>query len=74
MPTVTIDEFSLTTVPIDIHFNEQLLSSATAFTWEHHDKHYLITNWHNVSGRNPNTVSVCQTRPPNRTFCMDYST
>jgi hypothetical protein len=57
MPTlsVRIDEFSLATVPIDIHFNEQPLSNATAFTWERDDRHYLITNWHNVSGRDPNT-------------------
>jgi hypothetical protein len=50
-----IDEFSLTTIPIDLRFNEQRLSSATAFTWERDDMHYLITNWHNVSGRDPNT-------------------
>jgi hypothetical protein len=46
-----IDEFSLTTIPIDLRFNEQPLSSATAFTWERDDLHYLITNWHIVSGR-----------------------
>jgi len=50
-----IDEFSLTTIPIDLRFNEQRLSSATAFTWERDDLHYLITNWHIVSGRDPNT-------------------
>ena len=52
-----IDEFSLTTVPIDLYFNEQLLSKGTAFTWERDSKHYLITNWHNVSGRNAPSVS-----------------
>ena len=50
-----IDEFSLTTVPIDLYFNEQPLSKGSAFTWERDNKHYLITAWHNVSGRNPNT-------------------
>src|SRR5262249_21510572 len=50
-----IDEFSLTTIPIDLRFNEQPLSSSTAFTWERDDLHYLITNWHIVSGRDPNT-------------------
>jgi hypothetical protein len=57
MPTLTIriDEFSFTTVPIELHFNAQFVSKATAFTWERDDKHYLITNWHNVSGRDPNT-------------------
>jgi hypothetical protein len=42
-------------VPILLHFNEQLLSTATAFIWQRDSKHYLITNWHNVSGRDPNT-------------------
>jgi hypothetical protein len=50
-----IDEFSLTTIPIDLRFNEQPLSSATAFTWERDDMQYLVTAWHNVSGRDPNT-------------------
>jgi hypothetical protein len=52
---ITIDEFSLTTVPVSLHFNEKLVSTATAFTWQRDNKHYLITNWHVVSGRNPNT-------------------
>ena len=33
----------------------QPLSKGSAFTWERDNKHYLITAWHNVSGRNPNT-------------------
>jgi hypothetical protein len=52
---MTIDEFSLTTIPIFLRFNQTLISTATAFTWQRSDKHYLITNWHAVSGRNPNT-------------------
>jgi trypsin-like peptidase len=62
-----IDEFSLTTIPIDLRFNEQPLSSATAFTWERDDMHYLITNWHNVSGRDPNTDKhlSCTAAEPN---------
>src|ERR1700730_13381299 len=50
-----IDEFSLTTVPIELRFNETHLSHGTAFTWRDRESHFLITNWHNVSGRDPNT-------------------
>jgi hypothetical protein len=50
-----IDEFSLTTVPIEARFNQTPLWTGTAFTWQHQDSHFLITNWHNVSGRDPNT-------------------
>jgi hypothetical protein len=62
-----IDEFSLTTVPIDLYFNEQPLSKGTAFTWQHDNEHYLITNWHNVSGRDPNTDKhlSCTAAEPN---------
>jgi hypothetical protein len=52
---MTIDEFSLTTIPIFLRFNQTPISTATAFTWQRDNKHYLITNWHVVSGRNPNT-------------------
>jgi hypothetical protein len=50
-----IDEFSLTTVPIELRFNKTHLSHGTAFTWRDRESHFLITNWHNVSGRDPNT-------------------
>ena len=71
-----IDEFSLATVPIDLHFNQQRISSATAFTWERNNKHYLITNWHNVSGRDPNTdehVSKTTAAEPNM-LCGMFNT
>jgi hypothetical protein len=57
-----IDQFSLTTVPIDLFYKspnngkETKLGYATSFVWKHHDnKHYLITNWHVVSGRDAQT-------------------
>jgi hypothetical protein len=67
-----IDVFSLTTVPIDLYFNEQPLSKGTAFTWERDNKHYLITNWHNVSGRDPNTDKhlSATAAEPNRLYGM----
>jgi len=52
---LTIDEFSLTTVSIGLHLNGQPISKGTAFTWERENEHYLITDWHNVSDRDPNT-------------------
>ncbi len=51
----SIDQYSLATVPIQLLFNGTLLSSGTAFIWQVAGQHYLITNWHNVSGRDPNT-------------------
>lgn len=48
---------SFTSVPITMYFNEtqQKLASATGFVYERGEKIYLITNWHNVTGKNPIT-------------------
>jgi hypothetical protein len=52
-----LDELSLTTVPIELFFREQLVSHATAFVWRLRSRCYLITNWHVVSGRHNTTGS-----------------
>lgn len=53
-----IDQFSLTTVPLELFYKnrergtETPLGTATSFVWKHNDnRHFLITNWHVVSGR-----------------------
>jgi Trypsin-like peptidase domain len=50
-----IDAFSLTTVPIQQLANGQAMNSATAFVWKEDRLHYLITNWHVVTGKNAQT-------------------
>jgi hypothetical protein len=50
-----IDHYSLVAIPIEMFFNETYLSIGTAFVWNLEDKYWLITNWHNASGRDPNT-------------------
>ena len=49
-------------------FNETNLSVGTAFVWKADEAHWLITNWHNVSGRDPNTGEHLSTTAaePNR--------
>src|SRR5271170_2109269 len=46
-----IDRFSLATVPVEQYSNGKLLGSATACVWKRGDKHYLVTNWHVVTGK-----------------------
>jgi hypothetical protein len=53
-----IDAFSLVTVPVRQLANEQPMKSATAFVWKHGQQHYLITNWHVVTGRNFHTGNL----------------
>jgi len=52
---IKADYISLTTQQIAIGFTETdiIFSTATAFIYLYNDKYYLITNWHNVTGRNP---------------------
>jgi hypothetical protein len=46
-----IDQFSLTTTPIEQYFNKTLLGSATGFVWKIDARYFLITNWHVVTCR-----------------------
>jgi hypothetical protein len=50
-----IDDYLVAAFPIEMFFNNTNLSLGTAFTWEENGRLYLITNWHNVTGRDPNT-------------------
>ena len=51
-----IDPCSLVPLYVEPHFRETQLSQATAFLWLRYDgKLALVTNWHVVAGRNPET-------------------
>lgn len=51
----SIDLYSMTTVPIEACANSQSLARATGFIWQDGPQHYLITNWHVVTGRDART-------------------
>lgn len=55
-------------------FGDQPLSTGSSFFWRHDSRTFLITNWHNLTGRNPRTgVSMSPTggRPDNvRAMCF----
>jgi hypothetical protein len=59
-----IDPFSLTTVPLEQCANAETLGAATGFIWRRREQHYLITNWHVVSGRNAQTGEQITTVQP----------
>ncbi len=52
---VNLDEFTVTASPLEMFFDDTSLSMGTCFFWEAGGKRYLVTNWHNVSGKNPLT-------------------
>ena len=53
--TVQIDPLSVTSLYLKLQVRGNLLSTATGFIVEHNAKHFLITNWHVLSGKNPDT-------------------
>lgn len=46
-----IEKWSRAAVRIQMLYGDQEISSGTAFFWRHEDAAYLVTNWHNLSGR-----------------------
>lgn len=50
-----MDPFNYVPLHLQTLFNATMLSEATGFIIQRGDKFYLITNWHVVSGRNPET-------------------
>jgi len=50
---MTIDEFSVKSLYLEIYLNDEQLGLATGFVVKENDSYYLITNWHVVTGRHP---------------------
>ena len=54
-PTIFIDPLSTQSLLLQASFGSTLLSTATGFVVEKNGMHFLITNWHVVTGRDPDT-------------------
>lgn len=52
---VHIDSLSVTSLYLKLRANGHDLSTATGFIVTHDSKHFLVTNWHVLSGRNSET-------------------
>ncbi|RWM26888.1 serine protease [Mesorhizobium sp.] len=50
-----IDLYSLSAVLLEMYFDKTNLSQGTGFFWRVGGEYFLITNWHNVSGKHPVT-------------------
>lgn len=55
---IIIDPLSLVSLLITVKTNDQVLSTATGFVYSQAGRRFLITNWHVVTGRNPETGKV----------------
>ncbi|MCG2625615.1 serine protease [Bradyrhizobium sp. WYCCWR 13023] len=65
-----VDAFSLTTVPVEQLANGTPMNNATAFVWKHGAQHYLITNWHVVTGKNAYTNKQETPAAPDSLRCL----
>jgi hypothetical protein len=52
---------SLVPIRIEMCFHNEVLATGTAFTYTFQEKTYLITNWHNVTGREPDKLKCKHT-------------
>lgn len=59
--SIIIDNFSIVSIFIEMYFNENKLASGTAFFLEKNNQKHLVTNWHNLSGRNAITKEPLDT-------------
>jgi Trypsin-like peptidase domain len=51
------DEHSFVPFQISMYFKDEKLASGTAFLYSYEGKSYLVTNWHNVTAREPDTLA-----------------
>jgi len=57
-----VDPRSFMAFRIFPRFNDTQLGVATAFLYENDQRTFLVTNWHNVTGRRPDTHEVIHTK------------
>ena len=50
-----IDPYSQAALPLEMLFDDTVLATATCFIWEQASRPFLVTNWHVVTGRHPQT-------------------
>jgi hypothetical protein len=50
-----IDEYSLAAKPLEMRFRGTPLAQGTGFIWRVNGRAFLVTCWHNVTGKNPTT-------------------
>jgi len=57
-PQIIIDTLSVTSLHVEVFAEGTRISSASGFTIERNGLQYLVTNWHVVTGINPDTNEV----------------
>jgi hypothetical protein len=53
-----LEILSFVALKIELYYNEHKLGTGTAFLYDWKERRFLVTNWHNVTGRNPNSHKI----------------
>lgn len=53
--SIQVDPWSLAALQIEMYFDQTLASHGTGSIWKRNGKTYLVTNWHNFSGKHRET-------------------
>lgn len=53
-----IDLLSFVSCPIEMLFQDQIIAQGTGFVWRNQSNAFIITNWHNLTGKNPFTGNL----------------
>ena len=58
VPVTIQEKMSWVPFQIELMYEKENLGIGTAFAYQLNNQTYLITNWHNVSGRHPETLKA----------------
>jgi hypothetical protein len=61
MPSNLSDPWTYAVALIEMYAGANRLASGSSFLWEHEGRSFLLSNWHNFSGRNPLTNKLMAT-------------
>jgi hypothetical protein len=53
--SVLADRWTFACPYLEMNYRDQVLACGSCFLWKQHERTFLVSNWHNFSGRDPQT-------------------
>lgn len=74
MTGIINDPWTYAVTFLELLFEDQVLATGSGFFWQKEGAYYLVTNWHNLSGRDPTTkIPLSDTAAlPDRVRFLEY--
>ena len=58
----TIDFYTTTSAMLQMMLNDVILGYGTCFFWKHENQIFLVTNWHNITGKDANSGQIIHSK------------